>query len=434
MWFDIFIIAGLLLLNGFFAMSELAVVSASRPLLRHEAQKGSRRAAIALDLAENAGRFLSTVQIGITLVGIVAGAFGGAALGDRLGGWLAGFALLAPYAKTLGLGVVVAAITFFSVVIGELIPKQLALNNAERIAKTVAPFMRGLAWLCTPVVALLENSAKLVVFVLRIRQHEDSMTEAEVKAVIAEGVASGAIEAEEQQVIQRVIRLGDRDVKSIMTHRSDVSYVGIDDTLEAVREKIRTAGHSNFPVVDADRGVVGVVRTKDLALLPQAAEGFRLRDYMKDILFVPDTTSCLNALHVFRTEHVNVAAVVDEYGTFQGLFTHADVLEAIVGIIRSNYDREEDPLIVERADGSWLVDGLTPIDEVGMTLNRDDLTATGDYQTVAGFVLHHLKTSPAAGVACEHGGYRFEVVDMDRHRIDKLLIQRVAAPVAPEGE
>lgn len=430
---EILILFALLLFNGFFAMSELAVFSSSKPLLRQEAKKGSRRAAIALDLAENSGRFLSTVQVGITVGATVAGAYGTAAFSERLAPVLNAYPFINPHGETLAAVIVVAIITFFSVVIGELLPKQLALNSAEKIAMAVAPTMARISWFCTPLVVVLEKSAGAIMFLLRIRERDDSVTEAEVKAVIAEGVASGAIEEQEQQVIQRVIRLGDRDVKSIMTHRSEVAYIDIDDSLDTVREKMIKAGHSSFPIVDKNNTrVLGVVRAKDLLTAATDRQTFRVGDYMKDILFVPDTTSCLNALHLFRTEHVNVAAVIDEYGTFEGLFTHADVLEAIVGIIRSNYDREGDPLIVQRDDGSWLVDGLTPIDEVGMTLNLEDLTATGDYQTIAGFVLNNLKVSPHAGVAFDHAGHRFEIVDMDRHRIDKILIARLQPQVPPE--
>ena len=426
MWTELVILAGLLLLNGFFAMSELAVVSSSKPLLRQWAQKGSRRATIALHLAENPGRFLSTVQVGITLVGIVAGAYGGAALSDDLIEPLGRIPLLAPYAETLSVALVIALITYFSVVMGELIPKQLALTNAETLALFAAPPMYMLSRVCTPVVALLEVSANLVMRVLRIRPQADSMTETEIKAVIAEGVASGAIEAEEQQVIQRVIRLGDRDVTSIMTHRSEVTALDINDGLPVVMEKVKGSPHSRFPVIDGDiTRVVGVVRAKELLRVPEgAAATFSLRTYMKEMLFVPDTTTCLDALHKFRTEHVSVAAVIDEYGAFEGLFTQADVLEAIVGIVRSNYDDQEDPLIVQRDDGSWLVDGMTPVDEISMALDIDGLDGGGDYQTIAGFMLSQLKTGPATGAAFEFAGHRFEIVDMDRHRIDKLLITR----------
>lgn len=434
MWTDILILAGLLLLNGFFAMSELAVVSASKPLLRQWAQKGSRRAVLALHLAENPGRFLSTVQVGITLVGIVAGAYGGAALSDDLGEYIGRFALLAPYAETLGVAIVIALITYCSVVMGELIPKQLALTNAENLALIVAPPMFMLSRACTPIVALLEGSASIMMRVLRITPQIDSMTETEIKAVIAEGVASGAIEAEEQQVIQRVIRLGDRDVTSIMTHRSEVTALDINDPLAVVMEKVKGSQHSRFPVIDGDiTRVVGVVRAKSLLRVPPDSKTFALRDYMKEMLFVPDTTTCLDALQKFRTEHVSVAAVIDEYGAFEGLFTQADVLEAVVGIIRSNYDDQEDPLIVQREDGSWLVDGLTPVDEVSMALDIDGLDGAGDYQTIAGFMLNQLKAGPAVGAAVEFNGFRFEIVDMDRHRIDKLLISRRVVETVEEA-
>lgn len=424
MWSDIFIIAVLLLLNGFFAMSELAIVSASKPLLKQKAAKGSRRAAAAIALAENPGRFLSTVQIGITLVGIVAGAYGGAALAEYLVPSVERIPLFAPYSETIAVSIVVAIITYFSVVMGELIPKQFALIHAEPIAMFVALPMHVLARMTTPVVALLEYSAAGVMKLLRIRATDERMTETEITAVIAEGVASGAIEEEEQKVIQRVIRLGDRSVTSIMTHRSEVIALTHDDSMVEVMEKIARSNHSRFPVIDGDiTRVVGVVTAKDL--LQVAPADFTVAKVMHDILYVRDTTTCLDALQMFRTQNVSVAAVIDEYGAFEGLFTQADILEAVVGIVKSNYDAEEDALIVSRDDGnSWLIDGLTPVDEVSMALSIDDLAGGGDYQTIAGFVLSRLKVSPATGVKCEHGNFGFEIVDMDRHRIDKILVTR----------
>lgn len=425
MWSDLFIIAILLVLNGFFAMSELAIVSASKPLLKQRAGKGSRRAAAALDLAENPGRFLSTVQIGITLVGIVAGAYGGSTLSQYLVAPIEAIPMLAAYSQTIAVSVVVALITYFSVVVGELIPKQLALIHAERLAVLVALPMQLLARLTTPVVALLEYSAKGVMALLPVRQHEERMTELEINAVIAEGVASGAIEEEEQKVIQRVIRLGDRSVTSIMTHRGEVTALSLADDAATVLAKVTASQHSRFPVVDGDiTRVVGVVTARDI--LRVGKDSFNIADVMKDILYVRDNTTCLDALQMFRNQDIGVAAVIDEYGAFDGLFTQADVLEAVVGIVKSNYDEEEDMLIITREDGqSWLVDGLTPADEVSMTIGIDDLAGSGDYQTIAGFVLSHLKVSPTTGMTFNHGAYRFEIVDMDRRRIDKILITRI---------
>ncbi len=423
MWSDIVIIAILLVLNGFFAMSELAIVSASKPLLKQLAAKGSRRAAAAIELAENPGRFLSTVQIGITLVGIVAGAYGGAALSGHLVAPIESISFLAPYSETIAVSIVVALITYFSVVMGELIPKQLALIHAEPLAMFIALPMLMLARLTTPIVTLLEYSAKGVMALLRIKPSDDRMTETEIKAVIAEGVASGAIEEEEQKVIQRVIRLGDRSVTSIMTHRSEVTALSLNDDEQTALEKVASSNHSRFPVIDGDiTRVVGVVTARDI--LRARMTNFSVAGIMNEILYVRDTTTCLDALQMFRAQDVGVAAVIDEYGAFEGLFTQADVLEAVVGIVKSNYDGEEDQLIVEREDGqSWLVDGLTPVDEVSMNLSIDDI-ADGDYQTIAGFVLSRLKVSPATGVAFDHNGFNFEIVDMDRHRIDKILITR----------
>ncbi len=425
---EILIIALLLLLNAFFALSEMAIVSASKPLLRHYAKQGKKSAAIALDLAENSGRFLSTVQVGITLVGTLAGAYGGVTIAEQLKEPFNKISFIAPYGEPIAVFLVVSLITYFSVVVGELVPKQLALNRSEKFAMMVARPMAALSRICGPLVSLLENSAKLLMRVMRIKPEiDEGVTETEINAVIAEGVVSGAIEGEEHDVIRRVIRLGDRDVKSIMTHRTDVEFIDIDDSLADVRKKISQAGHSRYPVINKDTTqVLGIVKTKEMMAGTVSEEKFKVKDYLSDVLFLNETTPCLKALNIFRTKSLHIAAVIDEYGAFEGLFTTADLLEAIVGTIPSNYDSDEAPSIVKRADGSWLVDGLTPIDEIHMTIGLEDISADADYQTIAGFVLESLKTPPSTGASFEFSGHKFEIVDMDRHRIDKILIQRVA--------
>jgi putative hemolysin len=427
---ELLIIAFLLLLNAFFALSEMAIVSCSKPMLRQLAKKNNKSAEIALSLAENPGRFLSTVQVGITLVGILAGAYGGATISKKLIEPLNGFPFIDPHGETVAVFLVVTGITYFSVVLGELVPKQFALNNAEKLAMLVARPMSILSFLCTPVVMLLENSAKTVMTVTGIKAKGEGMTENEIKAVIEEGAASGAIEQEEHDVIQRVIRLGDRDVSSIMTHRRDVSFINSDDSFAEVRAKIAQAGHSRYPVIDKDTSqILGIVKTKEIMLTDYNDESnFHVSKYINDILFLDENTPCLNALNIFKTQNVHMAAVMDEYGTFEGIFTVSDLLEAIVGIIPSNYDDEDGPLITQREDGSLLVDGVTPIDEIRMLIDLQDLAYDGDYQTIAGFVLNNLRTTPQAGAYFDYLGYRFEIMDMDGYRIDKILIQPLIRP------
>jgi putative hemolysin len=421
---EILVIAFLLFLNAFFALSEMAVVSSSKPLLRQYARQGKRSASIALDLAENSGRFLSTVQIGITLVGILAGAYGGATIAEKLKEPFNEMPLIAPHGEAVAVTIVVAVITYFSVVVGELVPKQLALNNAERFAMMVAPLMSLLSKVFAPIVIFLEASAKILMMVMRIKKKDEGVTETEIKAVIAEGVASGAIEGEEHDVIRRVIRLGDRDVKSIMTHRTDVAFIDIEDSLDDVRRKIANAGHSRYLVIDKDTTkVLGIVKTEQIIAGGKADTEFNVRDYMNDVPFINDNTTCLEALNVFKQKSLHIAAVIDEYGSFEGLFTASDLLEAIVGTIPSNYDTGDDPMIVRRDDGSWLVDGLTPIDEINMVIGLEEIQASADYQTIGGFILTRLGSGLAVGKSIEVAGYRFEIVDMDRRRIDKILIQ-----------
>jgi putative hemolysin len=422
--FESVIIFCLILLNAFFALSEMAIVSSSKPLLKEYAKQGSAPAKKALSLAENAGRFLSTVQVGITLGGILAGAYGGAALSDDLVLFFNQYPFISPYEDVIAVFIVVSCITFFSVVLGELLPKQFALSNPEKIAMHVAGPMMMISKMATPLVLLLENSAAFLTRILGLEIKDDAMTTTEIKAVIAEGVESGAIEDEEHDVIKRVIRLGDREVKSIMTHRRDVVFIDIADRLDEIREKIATAGHSRYPVIDKDSAkVMGIIKTKSMITLSEHQGPFDLKPYVQDVYFMNENMSCLEALNVFRTENIHVAAVIDEYGAFEGLVTVSDLLEAIVGVMPSNYD--DQPLIVERPDGSYLVDGMTAIEEIRILLNFDDMAMDGDYQTLAGFMLSELKSTPQVAMSFVYRDYRFEIVDMDRRRIDKILIQKI---------
>ena len=422
---EFFVIFVLLLINAFFALSEMAIVSASKPMLRQMAKQGNARAEVALRLAEDPGKFLSTVQVGITLVGTLAGAYGGATIAAKFAPLLDEIAWINPYGNTVALVLVVTLITFLSVVIGELIPKQLALKNSEALAMFVARPMHLLSRIAAPVVYLFETAASLAMRLLGIRPDDpDHVTEEEVHAIMAEGVESGAIEKSEHEMLRRIIRLGDRNVKSIMTHRTEVSFIDVNDTLETVGRKIDQFGHSRYPVVDGPSGdVLGAVLAKEILNAPTSGP-FDVRRYIKEIHTLPETASCLKALEAFKSSSINMAMIVDEYGSTEGIITIADILEAIVGVLPSNYDDIEHALIRQREDGSYLVDGRTPIDEIHLTIGIEGIDADGNFETIAGFLVQQLRKTPEEGdVAIAHG-YRFEVVDMDARRIDKILVSR----------
>ncbi|ANK72361.1 MULTISPECIES: hemolysin family protein [Ensifer] len=422
---EFFVIFVLLLINAFFALSEMAIVSASKPMLRQMAKQGNARAEVALRLAEDPGKFLSTVQVGITLVGTLAGAYGGATIAAKFAPLLDEVAWINPYGNTVALVLVVTLITFLSVVIGELIPKQLALKNSEALAMFVARPMHFLSRITAPVVYLFETAASLAMRLLGIRPDDpDHVTEEEVHAIMAEGVESGAIEKSEHEMLRRIIRLGDRNVKSIMTHRTEVSFIDVNDSLETVGRKIDQFGHSRYPVVDGPSGdVLGAVLAKEILNAPTSGP-FDVRRYIKEIHTLPETASCLKALEAFKSSSINMAMIVDEYGSTEGIITIADILEAIVGVLPSNYDDIEHALIRQREDGSYLVDGRTPIDEIHLTIGIEGIDADGNFETIAGFLVQQLRKTPEEGdVAIAHG-YRFEVVDMDARRIDKILVSR----------
>lgn len=431
---EIIVIFVLFVINAFFAMSELAIVSSSRPLLRQMAKQGNERAATALKLAEDSGTFLSTVQVGITLVGIVAGTYGGASATERLGPVLNQYPLIAPYGHVLAGIVVVTVITYFSVIIGELLPKQLALRNPERIAVAVAGPMSVLSKITAPFVYLFEMSARLVLKLFGMAAGDnEEVTEAEVHAVLAEGAESGVFEKSEHEMLRRIISLADRSVKSIMTHRTEMVSLDIKDTLDDVVEVVREAGHSRYPVIDGSPDkVVGAVRAKDILRASLSPRSFLMKNYMQEIPTIPEMTNCLRAFEMFKASNVHMAVIVDEYGSTEGIVTSADLLEAIVGILPSNYDDVDDIQIRERDDGSWLIDGRTPVHEIKLAFGLDDLSTEDGYETIAGFVVQNLRKNPEEGDKLDQYGYRFEVIDMDGRRIDKILMMKIGRPTAAQ--
>ncbi|WP_322806712.1 hemolysin family protein [Thermanaerothrix sp.] len=425
---EILIIFLLILLNGFFAMSEMALVSARKVRLQQQAEEGEKGAKTALTLTESPNQFLSTIQIGITLIGILAGALGGATLSGDLAHWLARWPALAPYSQALALAIVVLLTTYFSLVLGELVPKRLALYYPEKIATAVAGPMVTLSRLTAPLVKLLSASTEAGLRLLGIRPTpEPEFTEEDIRGLIEQGTQEGIFESSEQRMVEGVFRLGDRTVDAIMTPRTEIEWLDLDETPQEIVERVLNSRHTRFPVARGDLdSVLGVVSARDV--LAQFLRGgeFDLQPWLQPPLFVPDSMTVLKVLEALRTARVSLALVIDEYGGVLGMVTHYDVLEAIVGELGEAGESEE-ALLVQREDGSWLMDGLLPIDRFKEVFDLETLPDEErvGYQTLAGFILSQLGVIPTAGQVFEWSGLRFEVVDMDGRRIDKVLVSRI---------
>jgi len=427
---ELLVIFLLIVVNGVFAGSEIAIVSARRARLRQRAEAGDAGARRALEMAEQPNRLLSTVQVGITLVGIFAGAYGGATLAAQLDGWLEQFPAVARYSEGVALGVVIAGITYFSLIIGELVPKRIALTHAERVAAAVARPMHVLSLAATPLVKLLSVSTDGVLHLLRIRRTgEPPVTEEEITTLIEQGTEAGIFEEEEQDLVERVFELADQRAYSLMTPRHRVIWLDLEDPPEVNRGKMARHRHSRYPVCEGGLdAVLGVVEVKDLWARALRGEELDLRAALRPPLFVPGGLRALRLLEMFRASGAQIALVVDEYGGVDGLFTLNDVLEEIVGEIEVSGE----PRIVQRDDGSWLVDASLTMDEFWEELGLEERRTEErrGYNTLAGFVITRLGHIPAAGESFEAYGLRFEVVDMDAHRVDKVLVTPVAMPTA----
>jgi putative hemolysin len=422
---EIIFILILMLANGLFAMSEIAVVSARKVRLEQWANDGDLRAGVALELANSPTRFLSTVQIGITLISTLAGALGGATVSEELARHLAKVSALAPYSHAISLAIVVLAITFFSLVVGELVPKRLALNNPERIATVLGPPMRTLSVIASPIVHLLTHSTEMVLRILGIHLSPESpVTEEEIKVLIEQGTQAGMIEEAEQDMLERVFRLGDRRVSAIMTPRTKVVWLNIDDPPETNQALIMESVYSRFPVYQGNRdNILGVVHVKDLLVSSMSCQPLDLQSVAQRAQFVPESMRALRVLELFKQSGSPIALVIDEYGHIQGLVTLNDVLEAIVGDIPT-MDELVEPQAIQREDGSWLLDGMLPVDEFKdiFAITRLPGEADEEFQTLGGFVMMSVERIPMAGDYFEWGGYRFEVMDMDGNRVDKVLV------------
>ncbi|WP_164157298.1 hemolysin family protein [Sandarakinorhabdus rubra] len=426
-WMDAAIIAGLILLNGFFAMSELAIVSARRPRLRGLAAQGSVGAQTAITLAEDSGRFLSGVQIGITLVGIINGAYSGATLAEPVGQRIAALTgLPATAAEEVGFAVVIALTTYLSLIIGELVPKQFALRSPEAIAVKVAPVMVLFARLTTPFVWALDRSSHIVFNLLgQSRDADQTVTEEELRSIVAEATTAGVIEAEESQMISGIMRLADRRVRGVMTPRREIDWIDADADEASVRAQLATTPHSRLLVA---RGgvddIIGVLQARDVVQALIEGRPLDLAALARPAPILPDVIDAVDALNALRDAEIPMALVHDEYGHFEGIVTPADLLSAIAGAFRSDIDLGSDPMAVERDDGSWLISGAMPVDELADRLGLP-LPEERDYETAAGLALEQLKHLPATGERFRVGAWQFEIIDLDGRKIDKLLASRV---------
>ncbi len=427
---EIAIIVLLILLNGFFSLAEMSLVAARKVRLSAFARQGDKRAALALSLLEEPDRLFSTVQIGITLIGILTGAFGGATLGEHLGRWLAGSDVLRPFAGTLGFGLVILATTYLTLVFGELIPKKMAFSDPERYARLASPLMSLLRKAAHPAVAVLSSSSRLASRLMGLNQEGQQITEEDIKGFINEGVRAGVVQSSEKDMLERVFRLGDRRVSSLMRHRSKVVWLDVNDSDKNILAQMVENPYSRYPVCDGDlHAVLGVVKAREFLAARVADPAARLDKHLHAPVFIQDTARATSLLEAFQgRSRMRFAMVVDEYGDVMGIATLYDILEALVGDLPSHLAGEE-PEAVKRADGSWLLDGLIPMEDAcqvaGVCRGQDALDAFG---TLAGFILHHLQELPKIGDVVQWEGFRFEIVDMDGRRIDRVLVTKLAEP------
>ena len=432
-WSDVLVIAGLILLNGVFAMSELAIVSARTARLRLAAERGSAGAKVAIALAADPGKLLSTAQTGITLVGIIAGAFSGASLGGPLGERLIALGLRPDWAPQAGFAIAIALTTYFSLVVGELVPKQVALRAAEPIAIVAAPVMKMLSRIMAPLVWLLDRSSAVLLRALQVSHKGDhALSAEELQMIFAEATRSGAIEEDERQIMTGIMRLADRPVRELMTPRIELDTIDRKATEEELRAAIKDSPHSLLPVADVTPdNIVGVVKVKDVLAVLLAGRKVNLTKLMRKAEVIPDQLDAMDALRFLQQSGVSMAFVHDEYGHLEGVVTPADLLSAIVGNFASHLDEGDAPLLVQREDGSLLLAGALPVDALIDRLGLD-LPDDRDYATAAGFALSVLKRLPHEGEYFTEQDWRFEVVDMDGRKIDKLLASRVAAMAAAD--
>lgn len=424
---EILIIVLITLLNGLLAMTETAFVSARKARLQQMADEGNENARITLELTDDPNRFLSTTQIGISLIGILAGAFGGATIAESLASQIALVPALEPYAGTIGLVVVVLFTTYLSLVVGELVPKRLALRDPEGVATAIVPRLRFFARLTSPIIKVLSLSTELLLRLLGVKaSDEPPVTAAEIEVLMQQGVDAGVFEETEQEMIEGVFGLADRRITAIMTPRTEIEWIDLDDALDDNLRKIAASSHSRFPV---GRGsldnVQGIVRAKDMLNMTLTGKGLDLTPCVRETLFIPESATAAHALDLFKQSGKHMALVLDEHGGIEGLLTIYSLMDEIVGGL-------EAPEATQRADGSWLLDGLLPIDDLKDVVEVKELPGEeeGHYETLGGFIMAHLGRIPRAADRFTHDGLSFEVMDMDGMRVDKVLVTRV--PVETE--
>jgi putative hemolysin len=416
---EIVIIFVLILLNGVFALSEASIMSSRKARLQQRSNEGDQASKTALELTEHPTRFLSTVQIGITLIGVLAGAVGGATLAAALAPFIASIPVLAPFAQPIALTIVVVLITFFSILFGELVPKRLALQNPERVARIVAGPMMVVAALFKPFVWLLTTCTHLVLRLLGVKpSSEPPVTEEEIQVLLDQGMQAGVFEETEQDMVEGVFRMHDRRAFSIMTPRSEVVWLDVKDTPEEIQRAIEESQFSIFPVCeDSLDNVLGTIKARDLLLESLHGEPLALKRNLQPINYIPETSFASRALEIFKAGAVEMLIVVDEFGSLQGILTISDILEEIVGDIETG-----EPQATQRQDGSWLLDGMLDVDDFKDIFNVRRLPDEDEYETLGGFIMTQLGRVPAAADRFEWNGLNFEVVDMDGNRVDKILV------------
>jgi len=401
-------------------MAEIALVSARKARLEAQADKGDIDAKRALKLANHPDTFLSTIQIGITLVGVLTGIYSGGTFKEPLTNWLTQFAIIAPYAQTIATLLIVILLTYVSLVLGELVPKRIGLSNPEGIAKSVSVVMQSVTFIMYPFIWLLSASSHLIMRILRMKPNDNQVTEEEIKAIISEGTEQGTIEEAEQEIIERVFHLSDRNITSLMTHRSDILWLESTKTVAQVRASMPQSLHSMYPVCAGSIDQIkGVVSLKDLFV----ANGDQfLRDIAKEAKYVPENNSAYQVLERFKQSKIHHCFIVNEYGSIEGLITLNDILEAIVGDIPQEEDHDYE--ILKRADGTFLIDAQLPFYDFLSYFDKTEFMLQGDqeFDTLAGFIIHSLEKIPTTGEILSWKTFKFEIVDMDQHRIDKILV------------
>jgi putative hemolysin len=419
---EILIILFLILLNGVFSMSEIALISARKSRLESSAKKGNKSAQIALNLANSPNKFLSTVQIGITLIGILTGIYSGDKITTDVETFIVGFTILMPYAHSIAVSIVVVILTFFSLVLGELLPKRIGLNHPEAIAKAFAMPMKIVSVVTAPFIWLLTNSTEFLLDILKIRPSSDGkITEEEIKAIIKEGTETGEVQEIEQDIVERVFYIGDRKINSLMTHRKSVVYLPLNSSKQEVKEFMLHELHSVYPVYRKNYDdIVGVVNLKNI-FAHIDDDDFNLSDLMTEAPYMMEQTTAYKALERFKTTGVHYAMVADEYGIFQGIITLNDILEALVGNV-SDFYREEFEL-VKREDGTWLVDGHYSLHDFLTYFDLDELINDYDVTTVGGLVMTELSHIPKQGEKLIWKKFQLEVIDMDGVKIDKIMVK-----------